>query len=98
MLRRGWFSGRAGGSRDRVAKALQRARDGDVDGAVEMVAERFPEALAALRAIGQPSDLTWLRVAGRIAFRAGELTEAAGYAEQAIAMEEDARTWHLLGR
>lgn len=34
----------------------------------------------------------------RVAFRAGEMSEAAAYAEEAIRLQEDAATWHLLGR
>ena len=98
MAPRRWFPGRVGGPRDRVAKALQQARDGDLDRAVETVAERFPQALAALRGMAAPLDLPWLRLAARIAYRAGELLEAAAYGEQAIAMEEDGAAWHLLGR
>ena len=34
----------------------------------------------------------------RVAFRAGEMSEAAAYAEEAIRLQEDAATWQLLGR
>jgi predicted Zn-dependent protease with MMP-like domain len=81
-----------------VAKALQQARDGDLDAAVETIAERFSEALAALRGMAGAPDLDWLRLAARIAYRAGELPAAAAYAEQAIGMQEDGATWSLLGR
>lgn len=93
-----WFARRAGGLPDRVKRALEQARNGDLEAAIETVAEKFPQALAALRQNGGPSERAWLLLAGRVAFRAGEISEAAAYAEQAIGMEEDAATWHLLGR
>ncbi len=63
-----------------------------------MLAERFPDALAALRGMPAEEDPAWARLAAWIAFRAGEMSEAAAYANQAISLEEDAATWHLLGR
>ena len=54
-----WLSGGRPGLRDRVVKALQQARDGDADGAIETIAERFPEALAELRSLRQPADAGW---------------------------------------
>lgn len=81
-----------------MAKALQQARDGDPDGAVETIAERFPQALAALHEMAGPSDVAWLRLTARLAFRAGEMSEAAAFADQALGMQDDAATWHLLGR
>jgi predicted Zn-dependent protease with MMP-like domain len=41
-----WFRGGAPKLRDRVVKGLQQARDGDADGAIETIAERFSDALA----------------------------------------------------
>lgn len=94
---RSWFSGRRPRLSDRVVKALQQARDGDVDGAIETVAERFPEALQELRR--QPaSDVGWLRLAALLAYRAGDMEAAADLAQQALALEEHADSWHLLGR
>jgi len=92
-----WFFGGRRGVPDRVAKALQQARDGDPDGAVETVAERFPQALAALRETAA-SDPGWLRLAARLAFRAGELSEALAYAERASGIGADAANWHLIAR
>ena len=97
MSLRGWFSGRRPPLSDRVVKALQQARDGDVDGAIETIAERFPEALQELRR--QPAgDVGWLRLAALLAYRAGDMQTAAHVAQQAGALEEQADTWHLLGR
>jgi predicted Zn-dependent protease with MMP-like domain len=81
-----------------VRKALEEARDDDLEAAVETLAERFPQALAALRGMSAPADPAWARLAARVAFRAGEMSEAAAYADQAITLDEDAATWHLLGR
>jgi predicted Zn-dependent protease with MMP-like domain len=94
----GWFSGRRPSLRDRLVKALQQARDGDPDGAVEIIAERFPDALAALQALSEPVDTGRLRLAARLAYRAGELAAAADSAAQALDREPDASTWNLLGR
>lgn len=94
----GWFSGRRPGLRDRLVKALQQARDGDPEGAIETIAERFPDALEALVALPGPADAGRLRLAARLAFRAGDMTAAADFAAQALEREEDAPTWNLLGR
>lgn len=94
----GWFPGRRPGLRDRLVKALQQARDGDPEGAIETIAERFPDALEALTALPGPVDAERLRLAARLAFRAGDMTAAADFAAQALEREEDASTWNLLGR
>jgi predicted Zn-dependent protease with MMP-like domain len=93
-----WLSGGRPGLSDRVVKALQQARDGDADGAIDTIAERFSEALAELRSLRQPIDPGWLRLGARIAYRAADMSLAADFAQQALAREEDAATWHLLGR
>src|SRR2546430_871925 len=46
-----WFRGGAPTLRDRVVKGLQQARDGDVDGAIATIAERFSDALEELLAL-----------------------------------------------
>src|SRR6266852_373250 len=51
-----WLSGGRPGLRDRVVKALQQARDGDADGAIDTIAERFSEALGELQSLRQPVD------------------------------------------
>jgi predicted Zn-dependent protease with MMP-like domain len=93
-----WLSGGRPGLRDRVVKALQQARDGDADGAIDTIAERFSEALAELRSLKQPVDTGWLRLAARLAYRAADMSAASDFARQAVAREEDAATWNLLGR
>jgi predicted Zn-dependent protease with MMP-like domain len=85
-----WFSGGRPGLRDRVVKALQQARDGDADGAIDTIAERFSEALAELRSLRQPVDPGWLRLAARIAYRAADMSAAADFAQQTLTREEDA--------
>ena len=79
-------------------KGLQQARDGDVDGAIETIAERFHDALTELQALPPPQDGGWIRLAARLAYRAGDMPAAADYAQQALERDEDAATWHLLGR
>jgi predicted Zn-dependent protease with MMP-like domain len=93
-----WLSGGRPGLRDRVVKALQQARDDDADGAIDTIAERFSEALAELRSLKQPVDTGWLRLAARLAYRAADMSAASDFARQAVAREEDAATWNLLGR
>ena len=93
-----WFRGGATTLRDRLVKGLQQARDGDADGAIETIAERFSDALGELRALPEQVDAGWLRLAARLAYRAGDMPMAADYAQQALAKEEDAATWNLLGR
>jgi predicted Zn-dependent protease with MMP-like domain len=93
-----WLGGGRPALRDRVVKALQQARDGDADGAIDTIAERFSEALAELRSLRQPVDSGWLRLAARLAYRAADMSAAAEFAQQALASEEDAATWNLLGR
>jgi predicted Zn-dependent protease with MMP-like domain len=93
-----WFRGGAPTGRDRVVKGLQQARDGDADGAIETIAERFSDALSELRALPEKVDTGWLRLAARLAYRAGDMPAAADFAQQALAGEEDAATWNLLGR
>ena len=93
-----WLGGGRPGLRDRVVKALQQARDGDADGAIDTIAERFSEALAELRSLRQPVDSGWLRLAARLAYRAADMSAAADFTQQALTREEDAATWNLLGR
>jgi predicted Zn-dependent protease with MMP-like domain len=93
-----WLSGGRLGLRDRVVKALQQARDGDADGAIDTIAERFSEALGELQSLRQPVDAGWLRLAARLAYRAADMSVAADFAQQALARDEDAATWNLLGR
>jgi predicted Zn-dependent protease with MMP-like domain len=93
-----WLRGRAPSLRDRVVKGLQQARDGDTDGAIETIGERFSDALGELRALPESVDAGWLRLAARLAYRIGDMPLAADFAQQALAREEDAATWNLLGR
>src|SRR2546430_2536121 len=93
-----WFRGGAPRLRDRVVKALQQARDGDADGAIATIAERFSDALAELRGLPEPVNADWLRLAARLAYRAGDMPAAADFAQQALAGDGDAATWNLLGR
>jgi predicted Zn-dependent protease with MMP-like domain len=93
-----WFRGGATSQRDRVVKGLQQARDGDADGAIETIAERFSDALAELYALQEQVDAGWLRLAARLAYRSGDMPMAADFAQQALEKEEDAATWNLLGR
>jgi predicted Zn-dependent protease with MMP-like domain len=93
-----WFRGGAPRLRDRVVKGLQQARDGDADGAIATIAERFSDALAELRGLREPEDPGWLRLATRLAYRAGDMPAAADFAHKALAAKEDAATWNLLGR
>jgi predicted Zn-dependent protease with MMP-like domain len=82
-----------------VVKGLQQARDGDADGAIETITERFSDALEELRALQDRVDAGWLRLAARLAYRAGDMAAAADFAQQALAADdEDAATWNLLGR
>ena len=93
-----WLGGGRPGLRDRVVKALQQARDGDADGAIDTIAERFSESLSELQSLRQPADPGWLRLAARLAYRAADMPAAADFARQALSREEDAATWNLLGR
>jgi predicted Zn-dependent protease with MMP-like domain len=93
-----WFFGGRPSLRARVVKGLQQARDGDADGAVATIAERFPEALAELRALDPSTGHGWHALAARLAYRAGEMDTAADFAQQALNQEEDATTWSLMGR
>lgn len=93
-----WFSGGRPRLRDRVVKAVQQARDGDADGAIETIAERFPEALSELRTLPTTADQGWLELAARLAYRAGDMPGALDLTERAVAGGSDAPTWHLLGR
>ena len=81
-----------------MVKGLQQARDGDADGAIETIAERFSAALDELRALPERVDAGWLRLGARLAYRAGDMPLASDFAQQALAGEEDAATWNLLGR
>ena len=93
-----WLRGGVPTRRDRVVKALQQARDGDADRAIATIAERFSDALAELRGLPGAADAGWLRLAARLAYRAGDMPVAADFAQQALAGDEDAATWNLLGR
>src|SRR2546428_10888595 len=93
-----WFRGGAPTLRDRVVKGLQQARDGDVDGAIATIAERFSDALEELRALPERVDAGWLRLAARLAYRAGDMPAAADFAQPALAAKAGATTWNLLGR
>ena len=93
-----WFRGGRRGLPDRVVKALTQARAGDLEAAIETVNERFPEALDHLKAMREPVDAPWLRLAAALAYRSGRLEEARAAAERALSLEPDAQTWHLLGR
>src|SRR2546421_11561042 len=79
MRLRRWCSGGRQGLKDRVVKGLQQARDGDVDGAIETIAERFHDALSELQARQPPQDSGWLRPAAPAAHRARGMPAAAGY-------------------
>ena len=92
-----WFSGGRPRLRDRVVKAVQQARDGDADGAIETIAERFLEALEELRSLQESEDQGWLELAARLAYRAGDMPVALDFTERAVAAS-GAPTWHLLGR
>ena len=93
-----WFSSGRPRLRDRVVKAVQQARDGDADGAIETIAERFPEALSELRSLPEAVDQGWLELAARLAYRAGDMAAALDFAERALAGGSHAPTWNLLGR
>src|SRR2546427_2876246 len=93
-----WFGGGRPGLRDRVVKALQQARDGDADGAIDTIAERFSEALAELRSMRQPVDPGWLRLAARLAYRGADMAAAADFAQEGLSREEGAANWGLVGR
>src|ERR1700726_653725 len=92
-----WFRGGAPSLRDRVVKGLQQARDGDADGPLETLPERFSEALEELRALRERVAGGGLRLAARLAYRAGDMPLAADFAQQALAGEEGATTRNLLG-
>jgi predicted Zn-dependent protease with MMP-like domain len=92
------LSGGRPGLRDRVVKALQQARDGDADGAIDTIAERFSEALGELQSLRPPVEIGWLRLAARLAYRSADMSAAADFARQALTLDEDAATWNLLGR
>src|ERR1700694_2984034 len=74
-----WFRGGAPTGRDRGGKGLQQARDGDADGAIETIAERFSDALAELRALPEKVDTGWLRLPARLGHRAGDMPAAPGF-------------------
>jgi predicted Zn-dependent protease with MMP-like domain len=95
---RTWFGGRGQGLKEQVRQALDLAREGQADAAIATVSARFPEALDELRALDQPVDAAWLRLAAYLAFRSGQLADAGAMAEKALALESDGGTWHLLGR
>jgi len=98
MPRKHWLFGGRTSLRDRVVNGLRQARDGDADGAIGTIGERFSEALTQLRGLSESHDAAWLQLAARLAFRTGEMAVAAGLAEEALAKGNDAATWNLLGR
>ncbi|MDQ6884902.1 MAG: metallopeptidase family protein [Candidatus Dormibacteraeota bacterium] len=93
-----WFRGRVPGLDGRLRQALAEARAGDPERAVATISERFPQALDALAGMGEPADAGLLQLTAWLAFRSGRMPEAAAGAERALAVAEDAATWHLLGR
>ena len=93
-----WFSGGRPSLRDRLVKALQQARDGDPDGAIETIAERFAEAFAELQALPGPVDTGRIRLAARLAYRAGDMRAAESFARQTLDADDDGSTWNLMGR
>src|SRR2546430_8779348 len=88
-----WFSGGRPRLKDRVVKGLQQARDGDVDAAIETIAERFHDALSELQARQPPQDSGWLRLAARLAYRAGDMPAAGDYAQPALHPDQEATPW-----
>ncbi len=94
----GWLRPQRGSLKERVRQALAQARAGDPDGAFALIPGRYGEAFAELRALDEPADTGWLQLAARLRYRAGEMAEAARLAEQALAAQDTAGTWHLLGR
>jgi len=92
------FRGRGHSLETRLQQALVQAGAGDAQAAIVTISARFPEALAALHALGEPLDAGWFRLEAWLNFRSGEMAEAAASAGRALAMEDDAATWHLLGR
>jgi predicted Zn-dependent protease with MMP-like domain len=92
------FFARPAGLRDRLVKALQQARDGDLEGAVATVLERFPQAFLELQASPSPGDIGWLRLCAWLAYRAADMPAAADFARRALTLGEDAQTWNLLAR
>src|SRR5437867_10855151 len=93
-----WFSGGRPRLRERVVKGLQQARDGDVDGAIETITERFHDALTELQALQPPQDDGWLQLAPPLAYHAGHMPPRADHAEPPVDHGGDAATWHLVGR
>src|SRR5256885_17026394 len=92
-----WFRGGTPTLRDRVVKARQQDRDGDADGAIATIAERFSDALAELRGLPDPVDAGWLRLAARLAYRAADMPAAPDFAQQALARDRDAAPWNPPG-
>src|SRR5579864_6380949 len=95
---RRWFGGGQGGLRDRLMTALQQARDGHMAQATATISERFPEALQQLETLQPTADGARLRLAAWLAYRSGDMQAGMDYARRALAVGEDAWTWHLVGR
>ncbi len=93
-----WFRRGRGGLREQVAEALELTRRGDREAAVDRIPGRYLEAFQELQALSEPVDTAWLQLAAYLQFRAGEMQAAAEAAEHAVGQEDDAATWHLLGR
>lgn len=93
-----WLRGGSKGLPDRVEEALALARAGDLEGAIAIISERFPQALDQLRGRSQPDDTGWARLTAALEYRSGLLEDGLSSAERALALAEDAETWHLLGR
>lgn len=93
-----WFSPGRKSPGDRLGDALALARAGDLEAAIAIISERFPQALDRLRARGEEADAGWLRLAAALEYRSGSLEDAHSSAERALALEPDAATWNLLGR
>ena len=82
----------------RLREALHQVRRGDAEEAVAMLSESFPLALNRLRTMGEEEDAGWHRLAAWLAFRSGEMRDAASSAEASLELDANAATWHLLGR
>ncbi len=98
MSLRDWLRWRRPSLPDLVGKALAEMRTGDPDAALALVAGRYADALENLKARREPPDTSWLQLAARLQYRCGQMADAAATAERVVARDQDAATWHLLGR
>ncbi len=98
MSLRDWLGWRRPSLSDLVRKALAEMRKGDPDAALALVAGRYIDALETLKALREPPDTSWLQLAARLQYRCGQMADAAATAERVLAQDQDATTWHLLGR